>query len=158
MFDSETWAVILGAVIALVGTLGTTWFTLREERLSRWRERKAEAYIAITDALYDIIDYYDLVTDEELYGRELSTERKKEIELRRREAHSKVRKAALSGQLLISKEARTVLEHYLKEPNDIAKQVNISISWFEYADATLSLAKRCLDEISVIAKKDLKVE
>ena len=157
MFDNETGGVLLGAVIALMGSFGATWLALRGERQNRWLERKTEAYITIIDALYDIIDYYDLVMDEELNRQELPKERKKEIELRQREAHSKVKKAALGGQFLISNEAKAALEHFRKEPNETAGQIYVSMSWFEHADITLSLAKKCLSEITDIAKKDLKV-
>src|SRR5512141_2014047 len=105
MFSVEQIAVsILSAVVI---SAITSWITvrlsLRQFYSQRWWDRKHEAYTSIIDALSDLVNYYDMFSNEVLGIIHISEERKDELNAISKKGHAILRKATSLGTFVISK-------------------------------------------------------
>ena len=155
MFSIEQIAVSIFSAILI--SVITSWITVRlalkKFYSERWWVRKDEAYTSIIDALSDLVNYYDVFYDETLGIKQISDERRKEMNEISKKGHSLLKKATSIGAFVISKDAELALKQYWQEseekhdPNDWLWEIE-----YDYAKA-----KTALEELVKCAKKDLKV-
>src|SRR6266498_885711 len=153
MFSVEQIAVsILSAI--LISAI-TSWITVRlslkQFYSERWWDRKHEAYTSIIDALSDLVNYYDMFSDEALGIIKISDDRKKEMNELSKKVHAVLRKATSMGNFVISKDANLALKQYWevpekkRDPND----------WYGELEDDYVKAKAVLEKMVECAKKDL---
>ena len=156
--SSDNAITLIAAVLAFVASLIAIAASVYSTRFGRfisekWWERKVEAYSRIVEALAYLVDNYQSMYDAELEGRELTDERKREIDRNWKRENLEVRKAALIGTFRISPEAEKVLKQYWEKSNTRANPA----SWFQDLEDSYTSAETCLKELVICAKKDLRV-
>lgn len=141
----------LASIIAIV----VSAYNARFARFTseKWWGRKEEAYTQIIGALSDLVYYYQQIYDAEIQARELSKERRNEIDEYWKRGHLQIRKATNVGAFLISPEAEEVLKEYWKEP---PTEIDPD-DWFGQLEHEYNTAETCLKKLIICAKKDLKV-
>jgi len=119
----------------------------------KWWERKTEAYVRIIEALSDLVYYYQQTYDAEFDARQLPKERQREIEAHWKKGYLEIRKATNVGAFLISPEAEKALEEYWERPKGNVHPAD----WFGHLEIDCTSAEKCLKELVICAKKDLRV-
>jgi hypothetical protein len=145
-------AIATAIVIAVISSWVTAYFSLRRYHSERWWDRKAEAYTAVIEALYNSKAYSDDNLNAEMRGREVSQERHKELRTQSRKANDEIQKAIDIGSFLLSEEAMKRLKRYKKEGNRASEER----TWFEYLDADSAATGSCLKDMVEIAGRDLR--
>ncbi|RBP84245.1 hypothetical protein EBI01_05565 [Marinomonas rhizomae] len=140
----------LGAV-GLTAGLFSAWLGSFSHRNRKWWELKVEAYKNVIEALSDIVYYFDIHYSAEIEQREISNDRKVEVQKFWGNSYHKIRKYADSGTLFFSIEANQALVEFMKMKN---KKYD---SYFEHLDSYYVGAERCLASIVDSARKDLKL-
>jgi hypothetical protein len=158
----------VGAGITLIASLLTTFLNNRlqikrdklqferqsqEEIDKRWWERKLDAYIRIIEALYQLINYYDLTFSDFAGEIKLSEERKADLEKTFSFYNNEIKKAAKIGAFMISEHADKSLKDYFKNKREDENQ-----DWWEKFNTAYTAADDCLKEMTICAKLDLKIQ
>src|SRR6266508_6032808 len=95
MFSAEQIAVSIFSAILI--SVITSWITVRlalkQFYSERWWVRKDEAYTSIIDALSDLVDYYEEFYDESLGIKEISKERRQEMNELSKKRHATLKRA-----------------------------------------------------------------
>ena len=145
-------AIIAAIVIAAISSWITVNLSLRRYHSERWWDRKADAYMAVIEALHHSKAYSDENLNAEMRKREISKERDKELRTRTRKANDEIQKAMDMGSFLLSEEAMERLKRYKKEESRASEEH----TWFEYLDADLAATASCLKDMVEIARRDLR--
>ena len=143
------------AFLASVGAIIVSAYSARFARFTseKWWERKAEAYTRIVEALSDLVYSCQQKYDAGFEARELSEDRKHEIDRHWKRGNLEVKKAANVGAFMISPEAEGALIEYQEgsrgsiDPGD----------WFGNLQFDYTSAEQCLRKLVACAKKDLTV-
>ena len=145
-------AIATAIVIAVISSWVTAYFSLRRYHSERWWDRKADAYMAVIEALYHSKAYSEENLNAEMRGRELAQERDKELRTRSRKANDEIHKAIDMGSFLLSEKAMKRLKRYKKEESRASEEH----TWFEHLDADLAATASCLKDMVEIAGRDLR--
>ena len=149
-------ALVPGVIIAVVTAFLTVRLSLRQFYSQRWWERKAEAYSTIVESIYHAKNYVARLLEAEEEGREVSNDRRKQLEEYSMKAYEELNKAASIGAFIISDEAATHLSKLLKELRTDADYNELS--WREVLDSEVSILNRSLVKMRECAKKDLQIK
>lgn len=141
----------LASLIAIVISAYNARFTRFTSE--KWWERKVEAYNLIVGALSDLVYYYQQIYNAELEARDLSEDKKQEINDHWKRGNIEIRKATNVGAFMISREAEEVLKKYWQEP----KTKIDPNDWFTRLEYDYTSAETCLMQLVTCAKKDLGV-
>jgi hypothetical protein len=137
--------------------------SFRRFALERWWDRKAEAYTRIIEALADMVNCYQQILDAELGDKQLSKERRQEINKRREQGYREVVRATNIGLFLISPEAEDYLRQFLEKQKEQKRRARLESLSYDYRewigdlDQSRKAAKKCLDKLVACAKEDLRV-
>ena len=157
-FDPQVFSIALniltGILIAAISSWITVQLSLRRFRAEKWWERKADAYSKVIEALHNSKAFSDHFLNVEIEGGKLPEEREKELRSRGKVASDEILKTMDVGAFLLSDEALNRLRQYQKDADAASDQPE----WFLYLEADLAAANKCLRDIIVIAKKDLKTK
>jgi hypothetical protein len=94
---------LIGATGGAAAIVLTAWFALRRFRSEKWWERKAETYAAIFDAMDNLLEEVDLLTDEEMTrSNAITPEHRTKLAEAAGEARRQIRKASRVGSFLLS--------------------------------------------------------
>ena len=139
--------------VAVIAAFTTFQLSIRQFRSERWWELKVSAYQKILEALHYSKKFLDYHYDAELLRKETGEKNEYEAALRKKssEAGEEILKAADIGAFLLSDEASARLKLYREE----SKKASEQDSWFEYLDYDLFATSKCLDDLIVLARKDL---
>jgi len=135
----------------IIGGLFGSFLANRNFRSQRWWERKVDAYTRVIESLSDMLEYYSELADAEMTEREISDERKVELEANWKVGRRAVRKAANLGAFLFSPEVEAALREFEKHSSKRQK------SYFEYLDENCAAVRACLESIVAQSKRDLRV-
>lgn len=159
--SEETLNIILsagiGAFVTLIGNY--FFFPFQQKKIDqstidmRWWERKADAYTRIIEALYQLSDYYMLISSEYIGEIKISKERREELGQQFSLYLNEIRKVTYIGSFIISKEAETSLNKFLYRKRD-EEFPDLYEEFFK----SLNEAKICMQEIKECANKELKIK
>ncbi|NJL72313.1 MAG: hypothetical protein HC888_12405 [Candidatus Competibacteraceae bacterium] len=127
--------------------------TLRRFYAERWWERKADAYSRIIETLYIIVDYFDVMSDDELSEQKISPEREDELNCQFRQARIELRKATRIGAYIISKDIAIALQELERRPEMDPRENG----WYIMLEDNYIAHREALAKIRKLAKKDLRV-
>lgn len=148
------WPIVSGLLVAVVTSFLTARLAFRRFYSERWWERKAEAYTALIEALYQILDYPSSLLDEELGEREVSEDRKEELSAQSERANRAVTKAMIVGALVLS--PRTV--EILKEFRKGKYRADGARSYFDLLDEHAHTAATAINAVVEEAARDLMLD
>jgi hypothetical protein len=137
------------AIVGLVSGFFSYYLSGRKHRTEKWWELRVAAYQEAISALSDLCYYFKRHLTFEETGRELTEERKKELQRFWDDGYHKVRKAADAGAFLFSADAETALKTFINDENEHYN------TYYEYLDGRCVDAKKCLDELVACSKNDL---
>lgn len=140
------------ALVGLVSGLFAYYLSGRKHRTEKWWELRVSAYKEVISALSDLYYYFKRHLTIEETGRELTEERKNELQRFWDDGYHKVRKAADAGAFLFSTEAETALKTFIKGENEHYD------TYFEYLDGRCMDARKCLDALVSCSKTDLRLK
>jgi len=144
---------VLSLVVGIVTAIVSVRLSLRRFRAERWWERKVEAYSRIVDALHSVMEYCSVLSDEEIQGREITDERRKQLLQDYERAVRELKKATSVGAFIISKDVADALMKLETRPRLSGKD------WprFEILDDDYDAYSKTLAEVQKLAKRDLEV-
>ncbi|AER32340.1 hypothetical protein [Pantoea ananatis] len=144
----------------------TTFLALRRFYNEKWWEKRASAFIEITDAVYKIKTEYEYYCDRTEFRRApdefpnfilLDETRMAEMQSESSKAMSVINKYSQVGPLLITQQVSNLLSNYLKAERKINNEV-----YFEGLDADeaeanlLEITSKLLLDLVLASKKELK--
>jgi hypothetical protein len=142
-------SIWLPPVLAAFSAAGlTAWFSLLRFRRERWWEKKFEAYVAIMEALHDIVAGFD----EELEPGDISAERKVELREQYRSGRNAVYKQIDIGRFLLNDDTVSALQKMLRELDNAEGGTDFS----EYLSSSSHAVHTCIERIRAIGKRDLR--
>ena len=145
-------SILSGVLISVITSYLTAKFAISKFYTEKWWERKEQAYTEIINALYDMVQFYQVFKED--YGQDdfISQERSLELHQRHSEGFRRVRRATDLATLYMSDDASKLLKK-LRERAGLHEQTNPM--WDVYEDEYNSHSN-ALDKLIMIAKKDLK--
>jgi len=148
--------IAINAAVALVTSVVTALIavqlSLRRFYAERWWDRKVEAYTEIFEALYRLKNYSDLKYEDDLGARTLSDADAKRLGNQWRKGSDDVDKAIEIGSFTISDDSIECLRKFRKRPRLKFEENPI----FELAEEESQFLTDCIDELKVLAARDLK--
>lgn len=155
--NTQTTITLIAAVLAFAASVLATIVSIYNARFKRfarerWWERKVEAYSRITQALADLVYYYDEHYTAQIEGSSLSPEYRKKVGEHWRQGQADVKKATAIGAFLISEEADAALKKMANErPSNVDPE-----DYFEALEFDYKAAQNCLKAVVAAAKKDIR--
>ncbi len=145
-------SILSGILISVITSYLTAKFAISKFYTEKWWERKEQAYTEIINALYDMVQFYQVFKED--YGQDdfISQERSLELHQRHSEGFRRVRRATDLATLYMSDDAAKLLKK-LGEREGLHEQTNPM--WDVYEDE-YNAHSNALDKLIIIAKKDLK--
>lgn len=140
------------ALVGLVSGIFTYYLSSQKHRSEKWWELRVTAYKEVIAALSDLYYYFKRHLTIEETGRELTEERKNELQRYWDDGYHKVRKATDSGAFLFSAAAETALKNFIKGENEHYN------TYFEYLDGRCVDARKCLEALVSCSKTDLRLK
>jgi hypothetical protein len=132
--------------------------SLRRFYAEKWWERKADAYMAILESLYHMLDYFNEEVSEYFTEKNLPKETVEAHRARYQQAVDEIDKASAIGSFVIADEAINKLEEFHKARLEADRNINITIlSSLDFAEVQIGLIRKCLRSILEIAQRDLGV-
>ena len=139
----------LGSVGIIAG-LFASFMANRDFRHKKWWELRVAAYQKAIEALSDIVHYYE--THKNTWEtNSLTDEQKQLLNVMIGEARPKIRKLADTGSFLFSNDANIALRVF------IDFRVSDIIDPDDYYGPLQIEARKCLEKLVTLSKKDLKV-
>ena len=148
--------VTLGSsiVVAVVAAYVTVILSIRRFRAERWWDIRAEAYQRVVEALHNAKAFPDAHLAADFEGRKITPERRQEVEEQGIIAAREIMRAIDIGGYLLSENALARLKRYQTEREEAAN----TMMWDDYLQGTWAACNSCLEDMSEIAKKDLKIK
>lgn len=141
-------------IVSIITAIVSVQLALRRFRAEKYWELKAQAYAKIVEAIHDASALASEHLEASIERRELSADRKNELQDRSRGGTDRVLRALDTGALLLPKEAIDRLRQYLRE-SDAARAAT---DWIECLQIETSAAQTCLQDVTKIARRDLKIK
>jgi hypothetical protein len=153
---NETQLTLAAAILAFVASVIATVVAayngrFRRYALERWWDRKAEAYARVIEALADLVYYHETHLRAAEEHRDLSDEKRGEIETAWKRGSAEVRRAAAIGAFLISPKAEAALKA-LYEPSTSKVHAN---DWYGAVEDGYVSTRAALTAVVEAAKNDL---
>lgn len=144
----------------------TTHLALRRFYNEKWWEKRASAFIEITDAIYQIKIEFEYYCDRREFYREpngfpnfenLDEERLAQMQSASSKAMGVLTKYSQVGPLLITEEVSRLLNDYLAESRKITNDVFLR-DWDsdEAENYQLEITSKLLKDLVVVSRKELK--
>ncbi|HFX6224400.1 hypothetical protein [Acinetobacter nosocomialis] len=152
MYQNLIISIVSGTIIAIVSSYLTSIWTMKKFYTEKWWDRKEQAYTEIINAIYDMVQFFKV--HKENYGQDgfISDERAADLNQKYSNGMRKLYRATDLASLYISDNA--VNELIKLRNREVLDQLS-NPSWEVY-ESEYKYHKQTLDELLVIAKKDLK--
>lgn len=155
LVDIDILKSLIGAAGGAAAIVLTAWFALHRFRSEKWWERKAKTYSAIFNAMDDLLEEVDLLTDEEItHNNFITPAHRTKLAKAAGEARRQIRKASRIGSFLLSKKSEKILVKLLKN----LERVRTEKTYFEHLDANWGALTDALDDLKRAARRDLGIE
>jgi hypothetical protein len=118
----------------------------------RWWERRADAYITLLHALYDMVIFDEAEAEHLSHVNELSEPRRSELISTRRKAWCEIDRAVRVGRLMMSQDSYNAILKVLECHAGIPEEDS-----FSRVDAEGAAVEKCMVELSFAASRDLGV-
>jgi len=146
--------LVPGVLLSVLTAIVTVRLSLRRFYAEKWWERKDEAYCRIFEALYWLMNYYNVKYQEDIEKRRVSGDRSKQLEKQFLSADMEIEKAVAVGSFVLCDEAIACLKRFRDRPRLSFDDYEI----FEMAERDMKYLDECLSELKKIAKRDLKLK
>lgn len=143
------------ALVALLSAWAGVWFSLKRYRNEKWWEKKAEAYERIINALHQTKKFNEKHMEASIEGREISDELDTKLRHEAAKGHEEILRSIDLGAFLLPDPSVARLRQFAAEVNNISSEAE---AWEEYLDRDWSATNSCLNDLIVLAKKDLKID
>lgn len=152
MYQNLIISLVSGTIIAIVSSYLTSIWTMKKFYTEKWWDRKEQAYTEIINALYDMVRFYEVYKED--YGQDYFISEERATDLRQKYSNGmrKLHRATDLASLYVSDDAANEL---VKLRNREALDQRSNPSWEVY-ESEYKYHKQTLDELLIIAKKDLK--
>jgi len=161
--------LIIGLVSGAFGAWVATLFALRRFYSEKWWEKRAAAFIELTDAVYHLknsFSYYCELREVQHYGPDhspdfvkLNAEQQKEMDAGNVQSGKLIKKYSQSGLLLLTPKATQLLRDYLKEELKINDDVNYKgMEYYEAEELLYENANNLFNELIKESRKVLKAK
>ncbi|WP_375463734.1 hypothetical protein [uncultured Methylobacterium sp.] len=144
----------VGIVFGATAAYFTTWLAFKRYKLEKWWDKKASAYEAILNNLFEFMFFFEKSLEAHMTDREPSQAVKDELQKKSEEAHRSLRKAAKIGSFVISDKAENFLV-ILERKLDKAIESQV---WYDFIDSSFDAATNALDDLRDEARRDLSLE
>jgi hypothetical protein len=144
--------ILPGIVVAVFSSFLAAQWAMKKFYTEKWWERKEKAYTEIINALYDMVQFYEVFKED--YGQDnfISELRSRELHQRHTKAYWTVRRATDLASLYVSDEAVKVLKN-LREREVFDYEAN---PLWDIYDLEHKQHSQSLEKLIQIASKDLK--
>lgn len=161
--------LLIGLVSGSFGAWVATKFALSRFYNERWWEKRAQAFIEITDSIYQVKilqEYYSDLEEFQRHGPEefpnffkLNDEQIEEMEVSSKKSKDLIIKYSHAGQLLLTESATNLLRNYLKEEMKVDNEVNFK-GWdiYEANEHLLKMTQELYANMLLVARKELKAQ
>ena len=147
-------SIISGIIIAVVSAMVTVRLSLHRFHSERWWEKKVVAYTTIIEALTHMQLYLKEQNEQEAGERQRDPQRETELSARSNQGRDELYRAACVGAFLISSEVSAAIERCL----GLLHTAQEADNYWEYVDAEAAAVDECLQQVTKLAKRDLKVD
>jgi hypothetical protein len=144
---------VSAALIAILSAWVTVQLSLRKFRTEKWWERKADAYTNLIEALHHSLKFSDRHLEKEQQGETLDDDADRKLRREAMSADADIRRYIDVGQLHMSNATIQRLHTYMQDE----RKAGDTTSWNEYLMNTYQVNQKCLADLIVLAKKDLRV-
>lgn len=159
--------LIIGLVSGAFGAWVTANFALRRFYSEKWWEKRASAFIELTDAVYQLktsFYYYCELREVRHNGPDdspdfvrLNAEQQEEMDAGNLQAYKIIKKYSQSGLLLLTPKATQLLQGFLKEESRINSDVNYrGMDYSDAEDLFFGNANNLFDELIKESREALK--
>jgi hypothetical protein len=140
-----------GIISAIIGSYLAAKWSLKKFYSEKWWDRKDQAYTEIIGALYDVIQYCEILKEDYGQGTGYSKEKQSELAANYTAAYWKIKRATDIGAFVISESAQEILKELSERPR---------LEWeenppWEIYEADYEAHQKALSRIVKIAKADL---
>ncbi|NVF14989.1 hypothetical protein [Vreelandella maris] len=143
--------VLVGLLSAWVGVL----FSLKRYRSEKWWEKKVEAYERIINALHATKNFNDKHFDAGVEGEKISDVDDQKLMSEAEKGHNEILRTIDIGSFLLPESSVNRLKQFAADVNKINSEAE---SWDEYLDRDWKVTKECLEDLKILAKRDLKID
>jgi len=143
-----------GLIAAVISAYLAAKWSIRKFYAERWWQRKELAYHELIEALYDVIQYLEVMKENYGQGTGLSETRESEIRSKYSSAYWKVKKATDIGDFIVSTKAAVVLKKLRDRPK---LDWNDGPDWEIYEQDYIYYLE-ALNQVVIAAKEDLNVK
>jgi hypothetical protein len=144
---------LIGAAGGATAIVLTAWFALRRFRSEKWWERKADTYAAIFEAMDNLLEEVDLLTDEEITRNVITPEHRTKLAEVAGLARRQIRKASRVGSFLLSEQSERILVSLLEN----LERARSERDYFSHLDANWGILIEALNKLKREAKAGLGV-
>lgn len=152
--DTEIAKFLAQAAIAVGGAFLAAYIATRRFRSEKWWERKANAYSELVEALHHMKWYPSEYLDAAIESRQIAKEDTDEYWKKYKEARRNVWRIADASSFLVSPKVHEAVIEMEKKLG----QARNAESGFDHADQEYAAIQKCLEEIKVLARKELGVK
>lgn len=145
--------LIPSLLVAIISPFIVIKIALKQFYSQKWWEAKASAYQKISESLSSMIYVQEQAYAEDFERRVQFTDKawKAYTEIYSK-SYEEIRKAKALGAYIISQDAIDTIDHLLKELD----RRNPDGNWLQDLDDHLGAMKKCMEQIRVIARNDLR--
>lgn len=147
-------ALIPALIVSIITAILTVRLSMRQFYSQRWWERKAEAYSKIIETLSDLEHCYSEEFGELAYEKQFTDKEKERLRESFHDAHESITKASIIGAFIISDDVAKALSRL----SSGLKEEDPQGDWFGDMLKHYNLVRTSIEEIRMLAKKDLRVK
>lgn len=142
------------ALVALLSAWAGVWFSLKRYRNEKWWEKKADAYERIINALHATKNFDEKHFDAAVEGSSISPEEDQKLRADANKGHEEILRSISLGSFLLPESSVNRLKQFAADVNKISSE---SDSWDQYLDRDWKATNDCLEDLIILAKRDLKI-
>ncbi|POP50991.1 hypothetical protein [Zhongshania marina] len=145
--------VLPGILIAIFTSIITVKLSIRKFHEEKWWEKKQQTYSNLLEALHHLKNYASEHYEGQLLRKDMNEEKREELTSDWKKYSRELRKLMDLASFQLSDKAVEILDLYSKEKTEAEQSDDI----YDWIDGDLAAVTKCLDNLKIEAKRDLKV-
>lgn len=154
-FDGFIADIAITFLSVFLGVWLSIRYALRRFITEKWWERQAAAYEEVILAVYQSFQFFDEHLHACVEGRKLDEGDDIRIRKKAKQAAAAIASAKTIGMLKLSDRFLDRLRQLDKDTATAGERPDEAPSWFDYLDESYAAYSDCLEDLQVIARKDL---
>lgn len=147
-------AVLPGIIIATFTSFLTVHLAIRRFHKDKWWEKKQEIYSSILNTLHNLKNYAEEQYEARIYPGYITAEKNEELKLEWKAFFREFAKLVDLAPYHLSDKAVAVLTEYKKKTDVACKSGDI----IDRISRDIEAVSKCLEELKIAAKNDLKIK